>query len=248
MLFYVDRLFGSDARGIFSIEKTATNRLTDTYTVYYTDGTSSTFEIKNGEDGVSVEVLYEQYKEVYGEISYADFLSLYMTFENNDYTYSLTNYHVVYDGNSTTKTSDAFAFSVPNSSYAQKMQFGDKMYRNKAYKEALYWYEECIGAPIVEEYYYFIDDPKYAIDRDNCYCKIGNFCYERGEYEKASEYYGKASVLNNARALLNTAIGYSNRDLKMDKSMVACFLAKSAALGNERARELFYGLKKDGKL
>jgi tetratricopeptide (TPR) repeat protein len=89
---------------------------------------------------------------------------------------------------------------------------------------------------------------KYAIDRDNCYCKLGNFCYERGEYEKASEYYGKASALNNARALLNTAIGYFNRDLKMDKSMVACLLSKSAALGNQRAKELFYGLKKDGKL
>jgi hypothetical protein len=54
--------------------------------------------------------------------------------------------------------------------------------------------------------------------------------------------------LNNARALLNTAIGYFNRDLKMDKSMVACLLAKSAALGNQRTKELFYGLKKDGKL
>ena len=70
----------------------------------------------------------------------------------------------------------------------------------------------------------------------------------QGEYEKAQEYYGKASVLNNARALLNTAIGYFNRDLKMDKSMPACLLAKSAALGNKRARALFYALKKDGKL
>ena len=160
----------SDARGILSIEKTDTNGLVDTYTVYYTDGTSTTFEIKNGMDGqngidgedgangenITVEDLYEQYKKEYGEISYADFLSLYMTFENNDYTvignclrssakvytqftevsyvyrpmggvstttstaiytgssviyridddytYFLTNYHVIYDGNSTTKT------------------------------------------------------------------------------------------------------------------------------------------------
>ena len=153
----------SDARGILSIEKTATNGLVDTYTVYYTDGTSTTFEIKNGMDGqngadgesITIEAVYEQYKKEYGEISYADFLSLYMTFENNDYTvignclrssakvytqftevsyvyrpmggvstttstaiytgssvvyridddytYFLTNYHVVYDGNSTTK-------------------------------------------------------------------------------------------------------------------------------------------------
>ena len=244
------------------------------------------------------------------------------------------------------KASDVFAFSVPNSSYVQKMQFGDTMYRNKAYKEATYWYEECIGTPVLQEYYYFFDDPKYdkakaqfikkeyrramqeyryfaqenddgyamfmlgecfmhemgneyayehavywyqyaldhgntypyyplgiayqfgygvekdlkraeelflegtkyAIDRDNCYCKLGNFSYERGEYEKAQEYYGKAVVMNNARSLLNMAIGYFNRDFRMDRGMASCLLAKSAALGNERAKELFYGLKKDGKL
>lgn len=54
--------------------------------------------------------------------------------------------------------------------------------------------------------------------------------------------------MNNARSLLNMAIGYFNRDMRMEKSMAACLLAKSAALGNERAKELFYGLKKDGKL
>ena len=244
------------------------------------------------------------------------------------------------------KASDVFAFSVPNSSYVQKLQFGDNLYRHKAYREATYWYEECIGTPIVEEYYYFIDAPKYdaakkqflkkeyrlasneyryfaqeeddgyamfmlgecymhelaneyayehavywyqyalehgntyayyplglayqfgrgveqdlkraeelfaegtkyAIDRDNCYCKLGNFCYERGEHEKAQEYYKKACVLNNTRALLNTGIGYWNRDFKMDKNMAACLLAKSAALGNQRAKELFFALKNDGKL
>ena len=244
------------------------------------------------------------------------------------------------------EASRLFAYSLPNASYVQKMRFGDKMFKHGEYKEASYWYEECIGTPVVEEYYYFIDDEKYdkakklflkkeyrramreyryfaqehddgyamfmlgecymheraneyayehavywykyaldhgsvyayyplgiayqfgygvekdlrraeelfeegakyAIDRDNCYCKLGNFYYERGEYEKAREYYEKASALNNARALLNMAIGYFNRDLKMDKSMVACLLAKASALGNQRARELFYGLKKDGKL
>ena len=145
----------SEVQGVLSIEKTATNGLVDTYTVYYANGTSSTFEITNGQNGASIEDVYELYKKYYGEISYADFLSLYMTFENNDYTvignclrssakvytqftetsyifrpggsstntstaiytgssviyridddytYFLTNYHVVYDGNSTTKT------------------------------------------------------------------------------------------------------------------------------------------------
>lgn len=287
------------------------------------------------------------------------------------------------------EASRVFAYSVPNASYVQKMQFGERMYRNKAYREAASWYEECIGTTVEQEYCYlteigcnetglsesvlaiikqgdklfethkykmaakcycdvareskyaktklaecsflmkdyamakewyrqqvqetddgylmfmlgecylheianeyayehavywyqyalergcpyvyyplgiayqfgrgveqdlkraeelFAEGTKYVIDRDNCYCKLGNFCYERREYEKASEYYGKAAVMNNTRSLLNMAIGYFNRDLRMDKSMAACLLAKSAALGNERAKELFYGLKKDGKI
>ena len=286
------------------------------------------------------------------------------------------------------EASRLFAYSLSNASYVQKMQFGDKMYRYKAYKEATAWYEECIGAPLEEEYYYltetgcketqlnentlakirqgdkafqtcryktaselyfsvafestyamtklaecfflmknyamakewyrrlvqetddgylmfmlgecymheipneyayehavywyeyalafgdvyayyrlglayqfglgvekdvkraeelFEEGTKYAIDRDNCYCKLGNFCYERGEYERASEYYEKAAQLNNHRALLNIAIGYLNKDLKIEKGKAMCLLAKSAALGNERATHLFYSLQKEEK-
>ena len=42
---------GSDGRGITKIEKTATVGLIDTYTITYTDNTTSTFEVKNGYDG-----------------------------------------------------------------------------------------------------------------------------------------------------------------------------------------------------
>ena len=38
-------------RSIQSVEKTATNGLVDTYTILFTDGTTSTFELTNGEDG-----------------------------------------------------------------------------------------------------------------------------------------------------------------------------------------------------
>lgn len=38
--------------GIKSIEKTATEGLVDTYTITYTDGSTTTFEVKNGADGV----------------------------------------------------------------------------------------------------------------------------------------------------------------------------------------------------
>lgn len=42
---------GDDGRGIVNITKTATNGLVDTYTITYTDDTTSTFEVTNGEDG-----------------------------------------------------------------------------------------------------------------------------------------------------------------------------------------------------
>lgn len=42
---------GADGRGIVSITKTATQGLVDTYTITYTDGTTSTFEVTNGQSG-----------------------------------------------------------------------------------------------------------------------------------------------------------------------------------------------------
>ena len=42
---------GQDGRGIVSITKTGTSGLVDTYTVLYTDNTTSTFTVTNGADG-----------------------------------------------------------------------------------------------------------------------------------------------------------------------------------------------------
>ena len=42
---------GETGNGISRITKTSTSGLIDTYTIYYTDGTSSTFEVRNGADG-----------------------------------------------------------------------------------------------------------------------------------------------------------------------------------------------------
>ena len=42
---------GTDGKGIRCIQKTSTSGLVDTYTIYYTDGTSTTYEVTNGEDG-----------------------------------------------------------------------------------------------------------------------------------------------------------------------------------------------------
>ena len=42
---------GEPGNGIVSVEKTATDGLTDTYTITFTDGTTSTFALTNGQDG-----------------------------------------------------------------------------------------------------------------------------------------------------------------------------------------------------
>lgn len=42
---------GEDGRGIESIVKTSTAGLVDTYTIYYSDNTTSTFEVTNGAQG-----------------------------------------------------------------------------------------------------------------------------------------------------------------------------------------------------
>lgn len=47
---------GTDGRGIVSIEKTGTSGLIDTYTITYTDGTTSTYAVKNGEDGSAITI------------------------------------------------------------------------------------------------------------------------------------------------------------------------------------------------
>lgn len=44
---------GKDGKGIVSIIKTATSGLVDTYTITYTDNTTSTFNVTNGKDGIN---------------------------------------------------------------------------------------------------------------------------------------------------------------------------------------------------
>jgi hypothetical protein len=45
-------LYGPAGRGIKSISKTSSSGLVDTYTILYTDNTTSTFQITNGQDGI----------------------------------------------------------------------------------------------------------------------------------------------------------------------------------------------------
>jgi hypothetical protein len=46
----IGNIKGKDGRGISKVEKTATTGVVDTYTITYTDGTKSTFEIRNSDD------------------------------------------------------------------------------------------------------------------------------------------------------------------------------------------------------
>ena len=52
LLDIMDGVDGEDGRGIVSVEKTGTSGLVDTYTITYTDGTTTTFTVTNGKDGV----------------------------------------------------------------------------------------------------------------------------------------------------------------------------------------------------
>lgn len=58
---------GLTGNGISSVRKTSTSGLIDTYTITFTNGTTTTFDITNGEDG---EVTQEQLDKVQAELDY----------------------------------------------------------------------------------------------------------------------------------------------------------------------------------
>ncbi|MEE1155463.1 MAG: hypothetical protein UH241_09940 [Acutalibacteraceae bacterium] len=64
----------SNFKGVISIEKTNTQNLTDTYTVYYTDGSTSNFTINNGAKGDTYTIT-EQDKSAIAEIVYYQYIS-----------------------------------------------------------------------------------------------------------------------------------------------------------------------------
>ena len=141
---------------VLSIEKTSTDGLVDTYTITYTDGSTSTFTITNGKDGndapeISIDELFNRYKQDFPDATYEEFLKKYLSVEvdisaltinralsssvklysefivtsnnknvksvgagsgviysiNEEYTYIITNYHVVYEYNPNTTSNIA---------------------------------------------------------------------------------------------------------------------------------------------
>ncbi len=89
---------GSDGRGIVSITKTGTNGLVDTYTITFTDGTTETFEITNGQNGTNGDPGQSNYVW----IKYADA----MPDSNDDMKDTASNYIGVYNGPSATAPTD----------------------------------------------------------------------------------------------------------------------------------------------
>lgn len=61
-------------RGITSIEKTDTNENVDTYTISYTDKTSSNFDVTNGKDGIDY-ILTESDKTEIAQIIFDNYIS-----------------------------------------------------------------------------------------------------------------------------------------------------------------------------
>lgn len=77
---------------VTSIAKSGSEGNDDIYTIYYSDGTTSTFTVTNGSDGVTADDLYQKYIEETGDnISYSEFLSKYLTVEG-DNSASAINY------------------------------------------------------------------------------------------------------------------------------------------------------------
>ena len=59
MSFNLGHIKGSDGKGITSITKTGTSGLVDTYTITYTDGSTSTFTVTNGTSGADIVTEWE---------------------------------------------------------------------------------------------------------------------------------------------------------------------------------------------
>ncbi len=152
---------GDEQKYVVSIIKTSENASETIYTITYSDGSTNEMKLTNGETGsdgtngldgedgkdLTIEVVYNKYKELYGDMSFKDFLDLYLNLEvdetatavnaallssvkiytefyetvsgffgtqnkvaifsgsgviyqmEEDYSYIITNYHVMYDEN-----------------------------------------------------------------------------------------------------------------------------------------------------
>lgn len=146
-------------KSVVPIEKTSSEGLVDYYTITYSDGTTSTFNITNGKDGedapkLTVDDVYEFYKQTNPDITRDEFVKQFLSIENggssqgnlnalssmfrsgikiytsfnesststaesvymgsgvlykvnSEYSYILTNYHMIYDDKAVTEDKTA---------------------------------------------------------------------------------------------------------------------------------------------
>ena len=102
---------------VTSIEKTASYATEDIYTVSYSDGTSTDFTVRHGQD-VTVQDIFDRYREEYGDtLTYAEFLDKYLTI-NVAPTESvvgealLSSFSVTAANNRTVQTGSAVLYAV----------------------------------------------------------------------------------------------------------------------------------------
>lgn len=172
----------TDTVGIKSIEKTSASGLVDTYTIYYTDGSTYEFEITNGSNGVNgkdakdvtIREIYDEYVKEYGDITFDEFIDKYIDYAvadnalainsalrsclqvyseftvttrvyynnmhdyvtvksiersggsavvygvDDDYTYIITNYHVVYNSVANEDSEGGIAYKVTGYLYGSE--------------------------------------------------------------------------------------------------------------------------------
>ena len=59
---------GATGNGISSINKTSTSELVDTYTIFYTNGNSTTYDVTNGKDGEDYVITQQDYNAIAGVV------------------------------------------------------------------------------------------------------------------------------------------------------------------------------------
>ena len=180
---------------VTSIEKTASNEEMDVYTVYYSDGTTSVLQIKNGKDGkdadaVTVNDLYNEYVNRYGNITYAEFLQIYFSFEQSEY--SVVNSCL----RSTAKVYSEFKERVTSSTQETNIYTGSaviyKMDSDYTYFITNYhvvYDSAAIGSKISEKIYvYMYGSESYPVESGKN--SNGSIVYDYGDYAIACDYIG----------------------------------------------------------
>lgn len=181
---------------VTGIAKTESVGSVDVYTIYYSNGTTSTMTVTNGENGKDATALdfYNEYVKQYGEISYKDFLSLFMTFETGGY--STINACL----SSTAKVYSAFDVRNSESLYPTISSTKKAMFAGSAviidigeeYTYLLTNYhvifcEDAVGSKTSEEIVcYLYGSERYPEEKES---NTGNY-YEYGEFAISCEYVG----------------------------------------------------------